>query len=362
MSRSTPELRTTTKKDPTVVIIVSYNQPQYLLDCLDSLYRQNTTNFTALVIDNNSRETGFLDEAARRFPRAVIVRERSNWGFAKANNIGMSWAIKHGAKNIVLLNHDTEVDASFLEEGLKVLNRAEVGLVQSKLLLYDVASNKRTKLINSAGNKLHFLGFGYVGDYLKPDSPEFSKDQQITYASGAALFIKADLAKKLGGFSLEYFMYHEDLDLSWRARLLGYEIWRAGRSVVWHKYSFSRNPIKFYYAERNRLLTLLKNYRLLTLLLLLPFGLVFELCLILASIPRGWLGAKLASYWGALKLFDTTWKERRVIQRQRRVSDKDIIQLMTYRLVFPGQAESIPLKAINVLGRLYRALVLGLLS
>lgn len=362
MSPVKPALNLKANKLQTVVIIVSYNQPEYLFACLESLYRQNVTDFAVLVVDNNSHDPSFLDEAARRFRELVVIRERTNWGFARGNNIGIDWAVKHGAKNIVLLNHDTEVDPSFLAEGLKVLAKKNVGLAQSKILLYDTKKNARTKIINTAGNKLHFLGFGYVGDYLEPDSLRFSQDEPITYASGAALFIKADLAKKLGGFSPNYFMYHEDLDLSWRARLLGYEIWRAGRSVVWHKYSFSRNSTKFYYAERNRLLTLFKNYHWLTLILLIPFGIVFELALIAAALMRGWLGAKLASYAGALALVGVTYKERRKIQSERTVDDKAIIKAMTDRLVFPGEPEGLALKTLNLAGRLYRQLMLGLLT
>ena len=82
-------------------------------------------------------------------------------------------------------------------------------------------------------------------------------------------------------------MYHEDLDLGWRMKLLGYNNIVAKTSVVYHSYEFSRSIKKYYYMERNRFIVMFQNYKLGTILLILPVLVIMEMGLLLFSLSNG---------------------------------------------------------------------------
>ena len=140
-----------------------------------------------------------------------------------------------------------------------------IGRHSRLILLYP-----ETHLINSRGNALHYLGFGFTRDYRQP-LPEL-----FVEANGVRVFwlgtggILIDAALQIGLFDESYFMYHEDTDLSWRLRSAGYHTIVVPRSRATHEYEFSRSIKKFYFIERNRLLTLFRNYEARTLFLILP--------------------------------------------------------------------------------------------
>jgi GT2 family glycosyltransferase len=145
---------------------------------------------------------------------------------------------------------------------------------------------------------------------------------------------------EVGLFDETLWLYHEDLDLGWRLRLHGYRNLLAPRSVCRHHYEFSRSTAKWYWMERNRWLVVLKNYRLATLLLLLPMMIVAEPGLIALSVKGGWWREKLRSM-GAL-LQPRTWsylaRERRLLGRTRRVSDREILEHFTPVITYPDFA------------------------
>lgn len=340
-----------------IVILVNYNRKEFLPDCLDGLRAQEAIKFETVMVDNGSTD-GSLELIEEQYPEVRIIRAGENLGFAGGNNRGMAWGLEHGAKICVLLNDDTIPDPRWLVEGVTTLRSdPAIGIVQSKILLYDTEKQRKTAIVNSAGNQLHYLGFAYAGNYLAKDRGQFDADQPIHYASGATFFVKAEVLRNVGLFAPHYFMYHEDLDLSWRARLGGWQIWRSGQSVVWHKYHFSRNLRKFYFMERNRWLTLLKTYRIRTLLVLLPFALLTEAGLLLASLRQGWFGHKVRSFFGVLRWLPQTLRERRTIQAQRTISDRVFLAGTTDEVVFEDYSAGIMQQIFHRLSRLYRRIL-----
>jgi GT2 family glycosyltransferase len=170
-------------------------------------------------------------------------------------------------------------------------------------------------MVNTAGGYLNFLGFSYCGGYKEPSS-SFSSAKEIIVASGAGAFIPRKTFDEIGGLDEVFFMYHEDVDFLWRARLAGYKIMLIPSAKMWHKYEFSRNKKKFFYSERNRLLFLLKNYSLKMLLVILPALLLSDILMILFSIKEGWFGYKLKSYFSLFSLFPYIMRERKIIKRK----------------------------------------------
>lgn len=336
---------TKTRKRPFVAaVIVGYNSESYLEDCLGSLFRSDYGNFKVYFIDNASSD-GTVELVTNRYPEVMLIREKNNLGFAAGNNVGIKQALKDGVDYVFLLNPDTVTDPSCLST--LTSNANDNTILQPLILLHD--DTNITDTINSEGNPLHFLGFSYAGNMGKQASYSMTcKD--IPLASGAAMFIPAKIIKNIGAFDELLFMYHEDVDLSWRARIAGYNIQLISNAKIWHKYAFSRNKNKLYYAERNRLIFLWKNFQLKTLILIFPSLVINEIFMIFYCFGTKTLSAKLNSYYGFFKMLPRVSKTN-----DRVVSDRDLCYLMTSRL-FPFSSSPV-LRLYNVPLIIYWSLI-----
>ncbi len=283
------------------------------------------------IVDNETSEetVKYLERVA---PEAELVLNKENFGFAKGNNMGIYKALQQGFDHVYLLNMDTVVDPDFLNKAVEAAESDKnIGVVQSRLMLWP-----EKEKVNSSGNELHFLGFGFCGGYRSAPREAEQSPKEITYASGAAILLKAEALCKTGWFDAKFFMYHEDLDLCWRMRLAGYRIVLADDSVVYHKYEFSKSIKKYYWMERNRFICLYSNYRWRTLILIFPALLAMEVGQFVFAVKGGWWKEKLKVY---VYLSDPrSWKyilgRRKKIARLRRVKDRDVVSLFTGKIEF----------------------------
>ena len=327
------------------IIIVTRNHRRDLEECLPGLAAQTRQDFTLFVSDNGS-DDGTPESVRSAFPAAQIVENRANLGFAEGSNVGLRIALAAGARYVVLLNPDTVVEPRWLEE---LVRSAEVddtiGVCQSKIYRYPASS---PPVINTVGNRLHYTGVGWCGHLDEIDRGQFADDVEIPYASGAAMLVKSDVVRDIGLLDADLFMYHDDLDWSLRARLRGHRIVLSAKSVVYHRYEFRRNPAKFFFIERNRLIWLCKTHRASFLLLILPALVAMEGAVLYYALMQGWLGAKLRSYADFLRL-NRHWRDaRRAIQKTRLVSDKSLAAAFNSRLSVPGESGSPLFRLANV--------------
>jgi len=310
-----------------LLVIITYNAAEYLGDCLSSVARARypRESFKVLVVDNGSTD-GSVDFIRTNFSDVEVIVNEKNFGFAGGNNVGMRYAIDHNFDYVYLLNQDTVVDADFINEVVaEARTDARIGAVQSKLLLHD-----KPELLNSRGNMIHYLGFAFAGGYLERDRP--LKVSEIAYASGASCLLSVSALKEVGLFNDSFFMYHEDTDLGWRLWLSG----RRVKSVVYHKYEFSKSIKKYYFMERNRYLVLLQNYKLPTLLLISPALLAMDFAMVVYAMRSGWWREELAAcnYFFYPKSWRSILAARRHVQKKRRVKDRDVIRRFTGKIEF----------------------------
>lgn len=311
-----------------VVIIVTYNNRWQITDCLNSLKMQSyQENFQIVVVDNESTDDT-QTIVKNNFPQVVLIKNKNN-GYAGGNNVGIMWGLKQGYDAFVLLNPDMVVDVDWLKELVTMAEKYKlIGIVQSKVLFF----NEKYR-INTIGNPLHFVGFSWSGGF-KNLSSRYLEPKSITIASGSSLLIKKEVIDKISLFDEKLFMYHEDVDFSWRARLAGYEVYLAPLSKAFHKYSFSFGTKKFYYSERNRLAVIFTYYKFLTILLLLPFILFTEIAMFFYAIFTGWAKYKLFSWGGFFLMIPHIIVKRFKINKIRKVTDKKMLNLMTSKLDF----------------------------
>jgi GT2 family glycosyltransferase len=187
--------------------------------------------------------------------------------------------------------------------------------------------NNQQDKINTSGDCWQYLGIGYCRDYQKNLS-EFKNSGEIGYASGTATLMRADLLKKYGLWSNDFFLYHEDVDYSLRLRSLGYKIVLAEKSIFYHDYEFGRNKKKYFWLERNRYAIKLIYYKIPTLVLLLPLEILYNFGLIFFAFFSGWFLdlLRVYVYWLQPKNWTTWLVLRKKIQTGRVIKDKDLLR------------------------------------
>lgn len=339
------------------ILIVSYNGKKYLDDCLSSVTSGHYSSIQQLVyvLDNASTD-GTVEYLRSQWPHIRVIPQVDNLGFAAGNNVG--WQLitsEHPTVDyLFLLNQDTIVEGNFLQPLVSFMeDHHQAVAVQPKLLLHP-----QTDKINSLGNRIHVLGFGYASHNNEIDSGA-DAIREINYASGAAVLLRASWLHRSGLFEDFMFMYLEDLELGWRALLEGYKNYLVPTSVVFHKFEFQRGLKQWYYFERNRWWIVLRNYRLATLLLLLPLVLFMELGQIFFAYTNGRLRAKLDSYryFFSGRHLQYLWRSRVKIQRARRLSDRQLLRQFTAVIQYQPLANPLLLYVANPLCWLYASVL-----
>jgi len=332
---------------PVVVIIVTYNNRQQIGDCLQSVQNQTFKGGYQVVVVDNSSTDNTAQFVQKNFPAVILLQNKNN-GYAGGNNLGIIWAKNQGFSRVVLLNPDMIVAPDWLDELVKVAESSpRIGMVQAKVLFFEEKYR-----INTIGNPLHFVGFSWSGGF-KQLSSKYLNSVPISVASGSSVLIKTELLDKIGLFNEKYFMYHEDVDLSWRTWLAGYQVYLAANAKAYHKYSFSFGTKKFYYVERNRLALIFTNYRLLTILFLLPFILFTEVAMLVYAFFTGWTKYKLKSWLGFVWLLPNIISRRWSLRKIRKVKDRDIFSLQIAKLEFEAISSPFLKYAYNPLAVIY---------
>src|SRR3989338_10578428 len=323
---------------PTVaILIVTYNNEKDIPHLMESLRHTDYSpeHVHVYIADNNSHDStiSLVHTFTHAFPfEYILIEHKENFGFDVANN-----ELYQRAKNeknsdyVVLLNPDTAVDPQWLKKLIVCMEQhKEVGAAQSLLLL-----KSDPEKINSAGNALFYGGIGYVSRMgEKGDTVYYQNIAEIGYASGAAVCYRASVLSETGLFYPDFF-YLEDADLSWRMRLLGYSIIMCPQSVVWHNYSYSKGVYKMKAIELNRHKALLQNYKIPTLIVLLPMLLLFEIMIIALSCVQCWGKEKLKNYKELWSVRGCVIERRKHIRHTRKIKDRTVIRQMALAIHFP---------------------------
>jgi GT2 family glycosyltransferase len=299
------------------VVIVAYESGPALLRCLDSLEQQEIE--TEMIVVNNGNEAPEIAGAEAR-PSVQVVRPGSNVGYAAGCNLGAQRAT---GDVLLFLNPDTVVEPGALTELARTVSEPEVGAAMGRLLLLSDPDR-----LNSRGAVIHIAGLGWSAGHGEPAST-VTEPREIPYANGSVLTMRRELFEQLGGFTEELFLYHEDLELGWRARMRGRRIMLNPAADVLHDYEHERNPEKYYFMERNRLVFVASAYSTRLLLLLAPVLLLAELGLTVVSIREGWFRAKVRGWrWVG---GNARWilGHRRGLQSARTVRDRDLAVHLT---------------------------------
>src|SRR6266700_1399205 len=193
------------------IVILNWNGRNYLQQFLPSILASTYGNMQVVVIDNASTDDS-IPFLQHHFPAVKVIRHTSNFGFAKGYNEGLRQV---NSGYYVLLNSDVEVAAGWIEPVIALIESA-----------------------GAAGGWLDYLGYpfarGRVFDTCEEDTGQYDIPAPVFWASGAAMFVRAEVYHKLGGLDEFMFAHQEEIDFCWRAQLAGYTIFSCPQSTVYH--------------------------------------------------------------------------------------------------------------------------------
>jgi GT2 family glycosyltransferase len=321
------------------VLIVAWNSREELSRTLPALLPELADGDELIVVDNDS-DDGTPEAVLELAPRARVVRTGGNLGFAGGCNAG---AAEASGELLVILNPDAAPLPGFGAAIRRPWLQSR-GWAAWQALVADAGGTR----VNSWGNPVHFTGIVWAGGHGRPIAAAPAASE-VTALSGACLAIPLRTWRQVGGFPEQFFLYHEDVDLSLRLRLRGGILGIEPAAVVDHDYEFGAREHKWRWLERNRLAFIVRAYPAPLLLLLVPSLLATELALLAVSISGGWGRQKLAANLEFLRWLPRLLRERRQLQSTRTVSAAEFASWLTPDLDSPfisPLAHSLPARLI----------------
>ncbi len=222
------------------VIIVNYNVKYFTGQCLYSVQKAiSGINAEVIVIDNNSSDesVAWLKE---KFPWIKLIANAENTGYAKANNLG--WQMANG-DTVLFLNPDTIIAEHCLENAMTVLQQdAQIGALGLRMIDgtgHFLPESKRG-FPSPAASFFKLSGLIKISPHHRNIAQYYmgwlpaNKNNEVEVLSGACMMVKKAVLEKTGGFDEQFFMYGEDIDLSYRIRQAGYKNHYLGETTIIH--------------------------------------------------------------------------------------------------------------------------------
>ncbi len=243
------------------IVILNYNTQKFLAEFLPSVCATNYDNLKIVLADNASDDASIV-YTRQHFPQVEIIALEKNHGFTGGYNRALKQV---QADYYVLLNSDVKVDPNWIQPMVDLVEKNHmIAAIQPKLL--DYHSIDKFEYAGGSGGYIDKYGYPYcrgrLFDTIETDKGQYNDARQVFWATGAALFIKADLYHSLGGLDEDFFAHMEEIDLCWRLQNEGHLVWVCPQSVVYHVGGgtmHKSNPKKTYLNFRNGLILLLKN-------------------------------------------------------------------------------------------------------
>ncbi len=278
------------------IIILNWNGWFDTKECLASLEKVSYDNFEVILIDNNSREPMPSVSSAQNL-KITQIYNKENLGFAGGNNQGIKLALEGNADYILLLNNDTVVEPDFLSKLVEAAEEDESAGIVGPLIYFFDERNK----IWSAGGKItsHFTRGELIG-YQETDEGQYRAAEQVDYVSGTCLLIKAEVMKKIGFISEEYFLYYEDTNWCQRAKKAGWRCLLVPQARIYHKASRSTQEFSYpyiYYHSRNGLMFGEKFGNKLVIYFLSVWIFLKQVIKLLVGYKRNWAKPVLRGVW-----------------------------------------------------------------
>ena len=302
------------------IIIPSYNKSKLLKNCITSIIFSISSNFEIIIVDNGSTEPLFFDQDNIRY-----IKLESNHGFSKAVNLG----IKQAKGNLIaILNNDTEVDPFWIKNIINTFEKNPgVMYATSK-----IKSLRNKELIDDVGDVILSYGRVYKIGNNEKDIGQYDEQRFIFGASGCASVYRREFFEKVGYFDEDFFAYIEDVDLSFRANLIGYQCLYVPNAVVYHVGSATTgsqyNNFTIFHLAQNTLNVIVKNYPIRILVQSLPSILGYILALQVLFLLKGKGISFFKGLISGLRMLPKMKSKRKQIMKNRILSNNDLKRIL----------------------------------
>ena len=317
------------------VVIPNYNGARVLGPCLEALGQQTRSDIEVILVDNGSND-GSADLASGFRPSIRLISFDRNMGFAAAVNAGIKAA---RGRFVALLNNDVQVEPTWLAELERVLDRDPLTFAVGPKLLLDPERDR----INVVGIKLKENAESASIGAGQKDRGQFDRPGQVFGVSAGAALYRRETFEDVGLFDEDFFAYLEDVDLSFRARLLGYRFRYAPASRAYHRKGWTTrrrmsSAFEVKLNARNVLLYQVKNlppgawraHRGRIVLRHLELFLRYTVQRLHTGETRPYLSGKL-DFW---RMRRQVLDKRRAIQADRRTPDEAITWWLGREVVY----------------------------
>ena len=325
LSDPQPEVQvTSTDEESVAIVILNYNGAKYLQTYLPSVLESvSGTNYQVIVADNASTDDS-VSILRAEFPNVALIELPTNLGFADGYNQALRQV---EATYYVLLNSDVKVVPGWLAPCLEEL-RSNEKLAACQPKIKSLMNPSAFEYAGAAGGWLDALGYpfcrGRIFATVEEDEGQYDETAPIFWASGAAMFVRAELFHAFGGFDPEYFAHAEEIDLCWRLKRAGYSISAVPQAEVYHLGGGTLEYLsvrKTYLNFRNTLITGFKNEPLGKLLWWLPLRLILDGLAGILFLSQGkyqHIGAIVRAHWHFFPRLRHWWKRKMAIEAQIR--------------------------------------------
>ncbi|NPA45270.1 MAG: glycosyltransferase family 2 protein [Chlorobi bacterium] len=249
-------------KIKTAIVILNWNGQKFLKKFLPSVIKYSEGSENEVIVADNGSTDNSVKLLKEKFPEVKLILFNKNYGFTG----GYNKALKQiDAEYFVLLNSDVEVTQNWIQPIISMMDADKnIAAAMPKIISYEKQCS--FEYAGAAGGYIDKFGYpfcrGRIIDTIEEDVGQYDTIKEIFWASGAAMFIRADLYKKTGGLDNDFFAHMEEIDLCWRLKNMEYKIVVNPKSVVYHVGGGTlpnNTPYKIYLNYRNNLFLLLKN-------------------------------------------------------------------------------------------------------
>lgn len=322
MSTEAPSPQPRAPSPEVSIVIVTWNGQRFLDACLTAVAAQQGVDAETILVDNASTD-GTVDHVRAAYPWVRMVSLPENRGFAGGNNAGVRIA---RGRCVALLNNDTEPEAGWLRTLLDGLDEpAGFALVTSRIVyMHDPG------IIDSAGDGMLRAGGAFKRHHGAPAS-RAALSGEVFGVCGAACLMPKQVFDELGGFDEDFFASHEDVDLSYRARLRGYRCRYIAGAIVRHHGSGTlgrASAWSVFQGQRNLGWVYVKNTPFPLLVRTLPGHFAYVAAAAVHFALSGRFGPFARAKLAVLGSLPAVLRKRAAVQRTRRVGSAAIWPLL----------------------------------
>jgi GT2 family glycosyltransferase len=323
-----------TNKIKVAIVILNWNGIKFLKQFFPTLIKHSSIDGVKIFLADNGSSDDSINFLKQNYPETELIILDKNFGYTGGYNRALS---QIEAKYFILLNSDIEVTSDWINPIIELMDSdSKIAACQPKILSY--TQKEYFEYAGAAGGFIDKYGYPFCrGRILKEhekDQGQYDQVKEIFWATGACMFVRANLFKKAGGFDEDFFAHMEEIDLCWRLKNMGYKIYFHPESKVYHVGGGTlpnNNPNKLYLNYRNNLFLLIKN---------LPsekrFLIVFlRMLLDGASANIYFLSGSFSFFWAVLQAHIQFYCNLKTLRNKRRNLD-NLYNTFKHKEIFQG--------------------------